>query len=155
MTPQPLEQETTIALSLYEQDYYLWLTTTSQQLRQGNLARIDLPNLIEEIEDMGKSERKAIRSNLRILLMHLLKYKYQPEKRSNSWLFTMREHRQRLQDSFRDSPSLKPYCQEIFNDCYRDARELASDETGLLIDTFPDSSIFSYEETLNTDYLPE
>jgi hypothetical protein len=142
-------------LSLYEQDYYLWLITTSQQLRQGNLVKVDLPNLIEEIEDMGRSERKAIRSNLRILLMHLLKYKYQPEKRSNSWLFAIREHRQRLRDYFRDSPSLKPYCQQIFNDCDRDARELASDETGLSIDTFSNSSIFSLEETLNTDLLPE
>ena len=104
---------------------------------------------------MVRSEKKAIRSNLRILLMHLLKYKYQSEKRTNSWLFTIREHRKRLRDDFKNSPSLKRYFREVFEECYQDARELAADETGLTIDTFPVESPFSQEETLNPDYLPE
>ena len=141
--------------SLYEEDYHLWLMNTIHQLQQGKLAEVDLINLIEELEAMVRSEKKAIRSNLRILLMHLLKYKYQSEKQTNSWLFTIREHRKRLRDDFKNSPSLKRYFREVFEECYQDARELAADETGLTIDTFPVESPFSQEETLNPDYLPE
>jgi predicted DNA-binding ribbon-helix-helix protein len=93
--------------SLYKQDYYLWIEQTIELLQEQKFNEIDLSNLIEEIKDMGKSEKRAITSNLRILLMHLLKYQYQAEKRSNSWLFTIVEHRQRIQELLETSPSLK------------------------------------------------
>ncbi|CAD5938850.1 hypothetical protein PCC9214_01785 [Planktothrix tepida] len=141
--------------SLYEEDYHLWLMNTIHQLQQGKLAEVDMVNLIEELEAMVRSEKKAIRSNLRILLIHLLKYKYQSEKRTNSWLFTIREHRKRLRDDFKNSPSLKRYFLDVFEECYQDARELTADETGLTVDTFPVESPFSQEDTLNPDYLPE
>jgi hypothetical protein len=100
MTTQPRERSLTPNPSLYEQDYYLWLQTTANQLRQRKFAEVDLANLIEEIESVGRSEKLALASNLQIVLMHLLKYKYQPEKRSNSWLFTIFEHRDRLLEAF-------------------------------------------------------
>jgi hypothetical protein len=128
---------------------------TIHQLQHGKLPEVDMVNLIEELEAMGRSEKSAIESNLRILLMHLLKYKYQSEKRTNSWLFTIREHRKRLRNDFKNSPSLKRYFLEVFQECYQDARELAADETGLSINTFPVESPFSQEDTLNPDYLPE
>ncbi|CAD5914801.1 DUF29 domain-containing protein [Planktothrix agardhii 1806] len=140
---------------LYEEDYHLWLMNTIHQLQHGKLPEVDMVNLIEELEAMGRSEKSAIESNLRILLMHLLKYKYQSEKRTNSWLFTIREHRKRLRNDFKNSPSLKRYFLEVFQECYQDARELAADETGLSINTFPVESPFSQEDTLNPDYLPE
>ncbi|MGK7951176.1 MAG: DUF29 domain-containing protein [Xenococcaceae cyanobacterium] len=140
--------------SLYEQDYYLWLQTTAKQLREGRLSEIDCVNLIEEIESMGRSEKNALVSNLQIVLMHLLKHKYQPEKRSNSWLFTIFEHRDRLLEAFEVSPSLKPYFREVFAKCYTKARKKASLETGLPISTFPTESPFTPEETLDTEYLP-
>ena len=140
-----------ISQTLYEQDYYQWLTVTIEKLRQGKLAEVDVVNLIEEIEDMGRSERKAVRSNLRILLMHLLKYKYQPEKRTNSWLFTIVEHRKQLQQSFQDSPSLRPYFLEVFEESYQDAVDLAAAETGLPRNTFPNQSPFTPQETLNSE----
>jgi len=114
MTTQPLETLLTPNPSLYEQDYYLWLQTTVNQLRERKFAEVDLANLIEEIESVGRSEKSALVSNLQIVLMHLLKYKYQPEKRSNSWLFTIFEHRDRLLEAFEVSPSLKPYFREVF-----------------------------------------
>ena len=86
--------------------------------------------------------------------MHLLKYKYQPEKRTNSWVYTIREHRKRIGDTFKTSPSLYRFFEEIFNECYQDARELAADETGLSIATFPSESPFTGEEVLNPDFLP-
>ena len=93
--------------ALYEQDLYLWLEQAMDLLRERNLAELDIDNLIEEIADMGSSQKQAIESNLEIVLMHLLKYKYQPEKRSNSWRYTLLEHRRRIQKAFKTSPSLK------------------------------------------------
>lgn len=141
--------------TLYEQDYYLWLEKTAKLLRDGCLGELDIPNLIEEIEDMGRSEKRATRSNLIVVLMHLLKYKYQPQKSSNSWRRTIVEHRRRLQLLFADSPSLKRYYLDIFDQCYQDARSDAATETLLPIDTFPAQSPFTAEKTLDADYLPD
>ena len=141
--------------NLYDRDFYLWLGTTAKQLKAGKFAEVDLANLVEEIESMGKSEKHALESNLVVILTHLLKYRYQQEKRSNSWKATIREHRRRLARTFKDSPSLKPYFQEVFPECYQDARNQASDETGLLVDTFPLESPFTTDECLNQDFLPE
>ncbi|MBE9239009.1 DUF29 domain-containing protein [Anabaena aphanizomenioides LEGE 00250] len=149
-------QPTNLASSnLYNEDFYLWIETTAKQLKNGNFAEIDLENLIEEIESMGRSEKRALKSNLLILLMHLLKYKYQPDKRSNSWLSTIFEHRRRLKEELTESPSLKKYFSEVFSECYQDARKLASLETGLSIDTFSVDCPFTTDEILNQDYLPE
>jgi Domain of unknown function DUF29 len=141
--------------NLYNEDFYLWIETTAKQLKNGNFSEIDLANLIEEIESMGRSEKRALKSNLLVLLMHLLKYKYQPEKCSNSWLSTIFEHRRRLKEELTESPSLKNYFLEIFNECYQDARKQASLETGLSLDTFPMDSPFTIDQSLNQDYLPE
>lgn len=141
--------------TLYEQDYCLWLDLTASLLRDGRLSELDIPNLLEEIEDVGRSQKDALESNLRVILMHLLKYKYQHSKRSNSWRGSIREHRIRINKAFRHSPSLKRYFQEVFNECYQDARKIAADETGLPLDTFPAQSPFTSEEALNPDYLPE
>lgn len=140
---------------LYEQDYHHWLETTAQQLRDGNLAAVDIPNLLEEIEDMGRRERRSVYSNLKILLLHLLKYRFQPEMRSNSWLASIVEHRQRINQAFKDSPSLKAYYSEVLAEAYAAAKELAAAETGLAIDDFPIDCPFSSEAMLRSGYLPE
>ena len=141
--------------NLYDKDYCLWLEETIQLLREGRLTELDISNLIEEIEDMGISQKKAVKSNSRILLMHLLKWKYQPTKRSKSWKSSIIKHRKRIRDSFEDSPSLKVYFANNFDLCYQDARELAAAETGLSIDEFPIESPFSEQDTLKPDYFPE
>ncbi|MGB5594823.1 MAG: DUF29 domain-containing protein [Crocosphaera sp.] len=143
-----------IESTLYEKDYYLWLENTVNLLREENLTKLDIPHLIEEIEDMGRSEKRSLYSNLKILLMHLLKYRYQPEKPSNSWRYTIEEHRQRIAQALSDSPSLNNYLLEIFEKCYQDAKKLAAKETGLAIDAFPKKSPFTTNETLDSDYLP-
>ncbi len=143
------------ATQLYDRDFYLWLQETAQLLRNGDFDRLDIENLVEEIESMGRSNKHAVESNLEVVLMHLLKYKYQPERRSNSWRFTIFEHRDRLSKEFRSSPSLRPYLMSVFEECYRNARKKASIETGSLITTFPPDSPFTSEQTLNEDYLPE
>lgn len=92
MTPSPPITANNLSI-LYEQDYYLWLEATAKLLREGQLSALDAINLLEEIEDMGRSEKRAVYSNLKVLFMHLLKYKYQPEKRWNSWMASIVEHR--------------------------------------------------------------
>jgi len=156
--------------SLYDRDYYLWLQGTVKQLEQGKFAELDIANLIEELTDMGKRERRALESNLVVLLMHLLKYQYQVdvprvvrialpgdivEKRSHSWLATIFEHRRRLRKAFQDSPSLKNYFLEVFDECYFDARQLAALETGSSLDILPMSATFSPEESLDPEFLPD
>lgn len=145
---------TTDTNNLYDRDYYLWLSHTAKLISEGKFDEVDTANLIEEIEDMGRSEKRAVESNLTVLLAHLLKYKYQPQKRSNSWRATIIEHRRRIKKAFRDSPSLKQYFSDIFEEAYQDAIRAAAAETGLPLDTFPTLSPFTPEQALNPDYLP-
>jgi hypothetical protein len=140
-------------LTLYDQDYYLWIDKTIEQLSHHQFQEIDLQNLIAELESMGRSEKRSVQSNLTVLLMHLLKYKYQPNKRSRSWRSTIIEHRRRLLILFKDSPSLREYGQEIFAECYQDARQDAATETQLKISVFPDECPFNLEVVLKVDYL--
>jgi hypothetical protein len=84
-----------------------------------------------------------------------LKYKYQPEKRSNSWRYSIREHKRRIITRLEDSPSLKRYLGEVFESCYDYARKEAADETGLSVEIFPVISPFSLDETLDFEFLPE
>ena len=141
--------------TLYDKDYYLWLEQTVQLLQTGKFSALDLENLIEEIAYMARREKRALESNLIQLLMHLLKWKYQTNRRSNSWRGSIVEHRQRIRDSFEDSPSLKPYFAEIFDRCYQDAIDKAVAETGLEPDTFPVQCPFTAEQVLKPGYLPD
>ncbi len=139
--------------TLYNQDYYQWLTQTAKLLKEKQFTQLDLENLIEEIESLGRSEKRAIESNLIIVILHLLKWRYQPEKRSSSWKSSIREHRRRIQRLLTDSPSLKNYLSEIFTTCYLAAKKQASDETGLSLVAFPEECPFSLSESLNEDFL--
>jgi hypothetical protein len=141
--------------TLYEEDFNLWLEETVNLLKTRQLSLIDYENLIEEIESMGKRDKKALESNLEQILMHLLKWQYQKNKRSNSWRYSIIEHRNRLKKDFRDSPSLKPYFDDVLEDCYQTAREFASEQTGLDIKTFPIDISFTKEQILSSNYLPE
>jgi hypothetical protein len=140
---------------LYEQEFCLWVEQALVLLRKGNLTDLDLENLLEEIAGMSNSQKQALESNLKIILTHLLKYKYQPDKRTNSWLYTIVEHRQRIRKAFKNSPSLKRHFLEELADVYLDARKLASVETGIAIDIFPITSPFTASQVLDEDYLPE
>jgi hypothetical protein len=139
--------------TLYNQDYYQWLIQTAKLLKEKKFTQLDLENLIEEIESLGKSEKRAISSNLIIVILHLLKWRYQPEQRSNSWKSSIREHRRRMQELLTDSPSLKNYLPEILADCYLAAKKQASDETGLSVVAFPEECPFSLAESLDEDFL--
>lgn len=110
-------------INLYEQDFYLWTQTIAHQLKENNFNEIDIPNLIEEIESMGRSEKRELKNRLIVLLMHLLKWQYQPEKRSESWRSTISEQRICIETLLEDSPSLQPLLAEVFEDCYQSSSQ--------------------------------
>jgi Domain of unknown function DUF29 len=140
--------------TLYERDFCLWLEQQAALLRAGRFDALDLANLIEEIEAMARKDQKAIKSNLVVLLTHLLKHQFQPEQRSSGWRGSIVEHRQRLRDDFEQSPSLRAHAAAVFARAYADARERASAETGLPLRTFPRSSPYTLEQTLDPRFLP-
>ena len=140
--------------SLYETDYVRWVETTLQRLRDADYDRVDWENLFEEIEDMSRRERQSLESNLVILLLHLLKWQYQPDLRGGSWSGSIVEHRRRLRKTLKNSPSLKPFLQECWAEAYADAIEQAVAETGLAIEAFPATCPYSLEEILDSGFLP-
>jgi len=142
------------SLSLYDRDFCLWAEVAAQLLREGKFTELDLENLIEEVEDMSGSQKRAFASNLRVLLMHLLKCKYQPRRRSRSWELTIIEHRIRLDDALTESPSLQQYFLEVFDKTYQKARNQAVRETKLAIETFPPQCPFNPEQLLDGDFFP-
>ncbi|MFE4105559.1 DUF29 domain-containing protein [Almyronema epifaneia] len=139
----------------YDQDFYAWTQQMAAALRQQNWAALDIENLAEEIENLGKSDRRALKSRLEILIMHLLKWQFQPTQRSNSWKATITEQRLRIQDLLADSPSLKNYLNDTLPTAYRNAKRLAADETGLALSSFPETCAYSVEQLLENDqWLP-
>lgn len=141
--------------SLYETDYLKWIETTVKKLRVQDYSNIDWENLIEEIEDMGRSERRSLESNLVVVLTHLLKWQYQPAFRSGSWKGSIAEHRRRIRKAIKESPSLKSYLEEVFTECYSDAVEQASAETELPVETFPQECPYTSTDVLDSKFLPE
>lgn len=147
---------TLIALkTLYEQDYNLWLRTTVHLLRENQIDDIDYDNLIEALESLERSDKRALKSNLEQLIMHLLKWKYQWNKRTGSWERSIKEHRNRILDILEASPSLKPYLNEILNKCYQNAKDYAASETGLSLATFPDIYTFTIQQILELGFLTD
>lgn len=141
--------------TLYEQDYYQWLETTIKRLHDRQLQAHDIDNLIEELKTLGRTEKKVLRSHLRLIVMHLLKWRYQSDKRSKSWQITIRNNRFDVEEFLQDSPSLKPKLAELLAECYPRAVIEASDETGLPPATFPSTCPFTIEQILDQEFFSE
>ncbi|MDG2992366.1 DUF29 domain-containing protein [Candidatus Synechococcus calcipolaris G9] len=129
--------------SLYETDFYAWLQEQVKYLRLGKLDHLDHENLIEELESLGKQQRQELRNRLGILLGHLLKWHYQSEGRSKSWIYTIREQRQEIQRHLRENPSLKSYVREAIEIGYGKGLNLVGRETPLDPRILPQSCPFS------------
>jgi hypothetical protein len=143
--------------TLYDQDFYLWLTTTAEQLKQGKLTDVDWENLIEEIDSMGKSQKNVLKSLLTVLIEHLLKLIYwetEKDRNANHWSREITAFRQQICDLLADSPSLKPYIQEIFPESYDFARRRVARAMGMKISFFPEIPDFTLEQTLDDDWFP-
>ncbi len=138
----------------YEEDFVAWLEDQAQHARRHETENLDLENIAEELEGMARSDRREIRNRLIVLLVHLLKHKFQPRRRSRGWRATIAEQRQRIAAVIDDSPSLQPFPESIFDRCYTDARLQAALETGLPEAAFPDRCPFSVQDVLDPGWLP-
>jgi len=142
---------------LYEQDFYLWCLETCAALGAKEFDAIDLHRLIEEIRDLGNNVRHALEGDLSIVMLHLLKWQYQPERRqdSRSWERSIVEHRQRIERLLKKNPSLKPHLVTAVTEEYAGARRLAAVETSLPRATFPETCPWTVEQILDHDFFPE
>lgn len=139
----------------YEEDFYAWTTHNVKLLREGNLSEIDVEHIAEEIESMGKSEKRELLSRLAVLMAHLLKWKFQPARRSKSWALTIKNQRIELDDLLEESPSLKKELGVKFNHAYERAILIAAEQTGLDEDKFPNTPPFTIKDCFKSSYLPD
>ena len=142
--------------SLYEQDFYAWVEQTAQLLRSHQWDAVDLENLIEEVVDLGNSQQRALQSALRLVLSHFLKWKYQPERRSQSWQITITRERLNLDELLAESPSSRRFLNHTnwINTTYQRARREAMVETSLPEEKFALTCPFSVDEILDLDFYP-
>lgn len=138
----------------YEKDFYAWTAHSAELLRHRQFDEIDIENIAEEIESMGKSARRELINRFAVLLAHLLKWKFQPERRSNSWKNTIEEQRDEILELIEDSPSLKYELNEKIERAYKRAILIASTETGMTKETFPKACPFSLDDSVNFNFLP-
>ncbi|MDX1653570.1 MAG: DUF29 domain-containing protein [Candidatus Competibacteraceae bacterium] len=141
--------------SLFDRDFYRWTQDQAALIREGRLSEIDLEHVAEELESMGARERRELISRLAVLLAHLLKWQYQPERRSRSWRLTINEQRRQLELLLEDSPSLRANLTQYQSRAYRNAVQSALDETGFVQSPFPVQCPYTPDQTLDTGFWPQ
>ena len=140
---------------LYEQDFYLWCLDTCATLGAREFEALDVPHLIEEIRALAGRDRRELVSRMETLVLHLLKWGYQPPERSGSWRGTIRRERREITRLLEQSPSLQRFVPDNITTGYPSAREDASDETGLPLATFPETCPWTPKEILDDAFWPE
>jgi hypothetical protein len=143
--------------NLYETDYNLWVLETVKKLENRDLDSLDWENLIEEVLDLSKRDKRKLQNLLKRLCEHLLKLKYwqsEIERNKRHWRGEITNFRQQIKYQLEDSPSLKPYLTEIYTQCYQDSRQIASQKSGLPLNTFPEKPLASLEQILDENWLP-
>jgi len=140
--------------SLYERDFYAWANEQAALLRAGKLAAADTEHIAEEIESMGRGEKRELVSRLTVLLLHLLKWQFQPTHRGTSWEVSIANSRDQFADHLADNPSLKARLPEATESAYRYARREASAETGLRATAFPASCPYSFGQMMDEGFWP-
>lgn len=140
---------------LYDQDFHQWIETTVDYLKQQKFDLVDWDNLIEELEGLGRSEKRAVRSHLVILLQHLLKWQYQPEYQCRSWQSSINNAKRQLLRLLKDNPSLAgDFLVESIPDAYEEAREKAAEETTIFLQKFPEECPYLVHQLLDKCWLP-
>jgi hypothetical protein len=140
---------------LYDRDFYAWATEQAGLLRAGQLAQADIENIAEEIESMGRSEKRELVNRLTVLLLHLLKWQFQPGLRGNRWRGSIRVQRLSLASHLRDNPSLKAALPAAIEDAYRVALIEAGNETGLLESNFPAVCAWTFDQMMDEGFWPD
>ena len=143
--------------SAYDTDVIIWSREQAAALRAGEFSRLDIEHLADEIEDVGKSEKRELASRMAVLLAHLLKWQFQPERRSKSWTDTINLQRRRSVLAIEETPSLKAVMRgsKWRRDMWLDALSRASDETGIGVADFPEDCPWAFSDVLRPDWLPD
>ena len=141
--------------SLYEADFYAWTLAQAHLLQTQQWSALDIANLVEEIESLGRQQRQELRNRLGVLLGHLLNWEFQPERRSKSWVATVREQRREIINLLAESPSLKPYLTEAIVAGFQSGLDLVVRETSLTYNDLPVSCSYTAQQILSSDYLPD
>ncbi len=139
----------------YDGDFYAWTQQQAALLREGSFGELDAEHLAEEVESMGRSERRELVSRLAVLLAHLLKWQHQPSLRSTSWQLTILEQRAQVEELLEENPSFRPQFDQSVMRAYRFAQIKAARETGLAVETFSPACPYSAYEILDAAWLPE
>ncbi|NOT12165.1 MAG: DUF29 domain-containing protein [Methylococcaceae bacterium] len=138
----------------YQSDFYSWTQEQAALLRSGRLQELDIENLIEEIETMGRSEKRELESRLAVLLVHLLKWRYQPIRRGRSWQLMIDEQRLQFSKMLSGNPGLKSQLEQLINEAYALAIIRSSKETGLEKHVFPESCPWDVAQILDDGFYP-
>ncbi len=149
-----IAENTETVTTRYEQDFYAWTQEQAANLRAGQLASLDLANLAEEVESLGKREKRELKNRLIVLLTHLLKWHFQPWRRTSSWEITIRNQRLRLVDHLQENPSLKGRVGDNLDYAYRIATGEAHKQTRLALTAFPETCPYTPEQIFNPDFWP-
>jgi hypothetical protein len=154
ISPVPAMTTSTRSTS-YDSDFYAWTQEQAKLLRQGQIKGLDLENLAEEIESLGKRDFRAFVSAIRLLTQHLLKWQYQPKKRSNSWLATIDEQRFQIALLLKDNPSFKARLGEALTAGYRQGRRDAAREIEQSLSMLPEQCLYTWDQLIEEDWLPD
>lgn len=139
----------------YESDFYGWIQQQAGLLKSEQFNALDLANIIEEIESMGRSEKRELQSRLAVLLQHLLKWQYQPSRKGRSWQLSIDEQRLQFLEVLNENPSLKPHLQTILNDAYRLAVVKAAKETRFEKNFFPPQCPWTLQKISDMEFYPD
>ena len=140
--------------SLHDNDFYAWSLEQAALLRAGRVGEADLATIAEEIESMGKTEKRELVSRLTVLLLHLLKWERQPAGRSNSWRLSIANARDEIADLLDDNPSLKAIIDDVMTSAYRYARRKAAIEMDMAEDTFPAQCPWNFARAMDEGFWP-
>ena len=139
----------------HEKDVYGWAVHTAQLLREKKMNEVDFDGIVEELEEMGISNKHALISRLTLVISHLLKWQFQPNMRGHSWTYTIRAQRKKASYVLDDNPSLKSKLDEIIAKAYKVAIDEATDQTGLDEKTFPAECPYTFDQIMNDEFYPE
>ena len=143
-----------MSATLYDKDFYRWALEQAHYIKTKAFDKLDIEHLFEEVESMGNQNKTELRNRLAILLMHLLKWKYQPELKSKSWYLTIVQQRSDISDLIFDNPSLKHFLPDLFSKAYTKSVTFAAAETGIIKSAFPKESEWTIEQVLSDEFYP-
>ena len=141
--------------ALYDEDFYAWAHEQAALLRAGKLSAADIEHIAEEIESMGRTEKRELVSRLTVLLMHLLKWQFQPKRRGASWEATIKIQRRDISVHLTDNPSLKAKLPEAMEQAYGNATIATAGETSMPESTFPTECPWPFEQIMDPEFWPE